>query len=121
MVCVIGPSVVLKSVNPAHAHAADRTPCEIPKIHDQVGGYTTHRAVDLLWFEYAGAKRLTFMILHGLELGLNFIAHRFIICRINNPLRLARSEEHTSDSSHPSISYAVFCLKKKKNNKSNKL
>src|SRR5207249_8071725 len=26
-----------------------------------------------------------------------------------------RSEEHTSDSSHVSISYAVFCLKKKKN------
>src|SRR5690348_17836662 len=24
-----------------------------------------------------------------------------------------RSEEHTSESSHPSISYAVFCLKKK--------
>src|SRR5438876_2625964 len=29
------------------------------------------------------------------------------------PLRI-RSEEHTSNSSHPSISYAVFCLKKKK-------
>src|SRR2546430_11146334 len=26
----------------------------------------------------------------------------------------ARSEEHTSDSSHSQISYAVFCLKKKK-------
>src|SRR5471032_3514415 len=26
----------------------------------------------------------------------------------------ARSEEHTSDSSHITISYAVFCLKKKK-------
>src|SRR3712207_7578084 len=26
----------------------------------------------------------------------------------------ARSEEHTSDSSHANISYAVFCLKKKK-------
>src|SRR5438094_4720624 len=25
-----------------------------------------------------------------------------------------RSEEHTSDSSHRTISYAVFCLKKKK-------
>src|SRR3712207_6885519 len=25
-----------------------------------------------------------------------------------------RSEEHTSDSSHANISYAVFCLKKKK-------
>src|SRR5258707_8778119 len=28
--------------------------------------------------------------------------------------RLNRSEEHTSDSSHANISYAVFCLKKKK-------
>src|SRR2546422_5036096 len=27
---------------------------------------------------------------------------------------LRRSEEHTSDSSHGYISYAVFCLKKKK-------
>src|SRR6202040_2421647 len=26
-----------------------------------------------------------------------------------------RSEEHTSELSHPSISYAVFCLKKKTN------
>src|SRR5690625_5306994 len=26
----------------------------------------------------------------------------------------ARSEEHTSESSHVAISYAVFCLKKKK-------
>src|SRR5690606_40810319 len=28
--------------------------------------------------------------------------------------RVWRSEEHTSDSSHVKISYAVFCLKKKK-------
>src|SRR5207248_10765145 len=27
-----------------------------------------------------------------------------------------RSEEHTSESSHRTISYAVFCLKKKKKN-----
>src|SRR3712207_8009303 len=27
---------------------------------------------------------------------------------------LARSEEHTSEPSHANISYAVFCLKKKK-------
>src|SRR5438309_9096484 len=31
--------------------------------------------------------------------------------------RTGRSEEHTSDSSHSSISYAVFCLKKKKKKK----
>src|SRR2546428_8625693 len=30
-------------------------------------------------------------------------------------LRVLRSEEHTSESSHDQISYAVFCLKKKKN------
>src|SRR5437764_11266781 len=29
--------------------------------------------------------------------------------------RIARSEEHTSELSHRCISYAVFCLKKKKN------
>src|SRR2546430_11556855 len=28
--------------------------------------------------------------------------------------RFVRSEEHTSESSHSQISYAVFCLKKKK-------
>src|SRR2546430_10345361 len=28
-----------------------------------------------------------------------------------------RSEEHTSEPSHSQISYAVFCLKKKKHNK----
>src|SRR5438132_6214217 len=31
--------------------------------------------------------------------------------------RTSRSEEHTSDSSHTVISYAVFCLKKKKTQK----
>src|SRR2546430_10349904 len=30
----------------------------------------------------------------------------------------ARSEEHTSDSSHSQISYAVFCLKEKKHSSS---
>src|SRR6266498_4872377 len=31
----------------------------------------------------------------------------------NREVAQARSEEHTSDSSHVRISYAVFCLKKK--------
>src|SRR5438874_3940181 len=31
-----------------------------------------------------------------------------------SPRGLLRSEEHTSESSHVEISYAVFCLKKKK-------
>src|SRR2546426_4511327 len=36
-------------------------------------------------------------------------------------LDLNRSEEHTSNSSHLVISYAVFCLKKKKNMHSRRL
>ena len=34
--------------------------------------------------------------------------------RVNGLHSQERSEEHTSDSSHITISYAVFCLKKKK-------
>src|SRR2546430_13680835 len=37
---------------------------------------------------------------------------RRLRCR---PCVADRSEEHTSDSSHSQISYAVFCLKNKKN------
>ena len=37
------------------------------------------------------------------------------IAHERRPSTVARSEEHTSDSSHVVISYAVFCLKKKKN------
>src|SRR3712207_7853085 len=51
---------------------------------------------------------------------------RAVLCRGGRPGRrrddllpypgcLPRSEEHTSESSHANISYAVFCLKKKKN------
>src|SRR5476649_3056398 len=36
---------------------------------------------------------------------------------IQSAVWFGRSEEHTSESSHTVISYAVFCLKKKKNNK----
>src|SRR3989440_2332133 len=36
---------------------------------------------------------------------------------IYQTVSLLRSEEHTSESSHDQISYAVFCLKKKKNKK----
>src|SRR5438874_8969766 len=58
---------------------------------------------------------------------LFLLANMALICRpadlfpalleypIYEPIMIAsRSEEHTSDSSHVEISYAVFCLKKKK-------
>src|SRR3712207_8063646 len=34
-------------------------------------------------------------------------------------MTMARSEEHTLNSSHANISYAVFCLKKKKTTRDN--
>src|SRR5687768_18017618 len=37
------------------------------------------------------------------------------LCFAAVDLRRSRSEEHTSELSHGYISYAVFCLKKKKN------
>src|SRR5438477_3202588 len=56
----------------------------------------------------------------GWDLGLDY-GHA-VRARMLQSFGLAflRSEEHTSESSHMSISYAVFCLKKKKINK-NKL
>src|SRR2546426_7419879 len=42
-------------------------------------------------------------------------AASFLSTSSDIPLSVSRSEEHTSDSSHLVISYAVFCLKKKKN------
>src|SRR5207245_8037536 len=41
-------------------------------------------------------------------------------CRTRRRPARVRSEEHTLNSSHGSISYAVFCLKKKKEKRSNK-
>src|SRR5438874_6514062 len=42
---------------------------------------------------------------------------RFKPCAAGSSIVAVRSEEHTSEPSHVEISYAVFCLKKKKNKK----
>src|SRR3546814_10362011 len=52
----------------------------------------------------------------------HFVADMLLRLLADTSRRLARSEEHTSElQSLMRISYAVFCLKKKKNNKNNKL
>src|SRR5207248_9825844 len=43
--------------------------------------------------------------------------HVLIIYEGSGTPMIARSEEHTLNSSHRTISYAVFCLKKKTKNK----
>src|SRR2546430_13337361 len=47
---------------------------------------------------------------------LTALMNRYVFNYSGAPLKGLRSEEHTSDSSHSQISYAVFCLKKNKNN-----
>src|SRR2546430_17402948 len=48
------------------------------------------------------------------------VAHKLVVVNRGQPAASGpaasqtRSEEHTSESSHSQISYAVFCLKKKK-------
>src|SRR2546430_12641090 len=46
----------------------------------------------------------------GLNMRVRFSFAAMVLCAANEK----RSEEHTSNSSHSQISYAVFCLKKKK-------
>src|SRR3712207_9118175 len=43
-----------------------------------------------------------------------FVSFRGLQTVANKGVRATRSEEHTSELSHANISYAVFCLKKKK-------
>src|SRR2546422_7858136 len=48
----------------------------------------------------------------------NIGAHaELVVARRARELHVPRSEEHTSELHHGYISYAVFCLKKKKKNK----
>ena len=49
--------------------------------------------------------------------GIKNIRTKSLGSRNKQNVVLARSEEHTSNSSHRCISYAVFCLKKKKKKK----
>src|SRR2546421_1818630 len=55
---------------------------------------------------------------HGLPVGVSFFGPAYSEPRlIGFAYAFERSEEHTLNSSHDQISYAVFCLKKKKKSK----
>src|SRR3546814_2258185 len=74
------------------------------------------------------------LVIQFMHIGYAFIvcvSHNDTFCRANSGTKstvhalghvnIERSEEHTSElQSLMRISYAVFCLKKKKNNKNNK-
>src|SRR3712207_7238719 len=65
----------------------------------------------------SGGRRRAAHIARPLDLGPGVVEHPFQVRLDEGPGAhvLRRSEEHTLNSSHANISYAVFCLKKKKN------
>ena len=72
-------------------------------------------SIDLICMDTQGA---TLKILQGMGEFLKKAKYIVTECEKNRLYEEERSEEHTSElQSHSFISYAVFCLKKKKNNK----
>ena len=84
-----------------------------PKLWDTKGGRVTGRSTAALEANRMLDKMRVRINRHYQEIMErdNFVTAE----KVKNAfLGLERSEEHTSESSHVSISYAVFCLKKKK-------
>src|SRR5450755_1808585 len=82
-------------------------------------------AVDPRLLRYARATRpfLVALIVLGVLTALLIIAQAWLLADVIARAfggGQGRSEEHTSELQHPSISYAVFCLKKKKKKKKQK-
>ena len=76
-------------------------------ITDKVFVHDGHVVIVPSWPLQAGAVVMTLSIEDKMNEVGKFLFHQ-------NEIQQARSEEHTSNSSHITISYAVFCLKKKK-------
>src|SRR5690242_9452856 len=110
--------IVLGILVPSYALAAD----PIGEIKNASGAVDVTRTGAA---HHAGAGDKVFqddVISTGADgtVGITFADNSLISLGPNSELKLdqfqfnpARSEEHTSNSSHMSISYAVFCLKKK--------
>src|SRR3546814_9730215 len=85
-----------------HLHVAELELCDLP-------ARLAHADDVLEWFEAAWNRR------HAIELHAEQIA-----IERDEAVHVGRSEEHTSElQSLMRISYAVFCLKKKKNTRTN--
>src|SRR5207245_4217453 len=81
--------------------------------HHYTHSFPTRRSSDLLGRE--PAQEIEGLLPAPPERAHRMLGVRAEILALVGP---PRSEEHTSNSSHGSISYAVFCLKKKKQTES---
>src|SRR2546422_5088631 len=105
---------------PRSSRTAAASPCrrgQVPHRHEHAEGEDQHQnphahqqdRLDLGGeaFDFDGDLALV----HVGDLGHQLVDFSRLLADRDH---LQRSEEHTSDSSHGYISYAVFCLKKKK-------
>src|SRR5476651_2885238 len=76
----------------------------------------------LFFFNDTATTEIYTLSLHD-ALPISFAASRFsssmLLSGLMRKVLPSRSEEHTSEPSHANISYAAFCLKKKKQQKNN--
>src|SRR5258707_3255877 len=80
--------------------------------------FRSHRLHGELLLQQAGSDATTSSAAEVAEVCFR---QALAVARDQQARSLERSEEHTSDSSHANISYAVFCLKKKTNRCRNEL
>src|SRR5688500_19417235 len=77
-------------------------PSYLHRPHRDLHSFPTRRSSDLRYLSFANSSII----------GINFVS--LLACfTFLQLLQNLRSEEHTSELHHVSISYAVFCLKKK--------
>ena len=53
----VGSRIVLFHVNATVTHAANRTPAQVPEMHDEVGWNVAHRTIDLLRLKHPRSER----------------------------------------------------------------
>src|SRR5690625_5693900 len=69
----------------------------------------------LVWDGRTSKPSSSKALVHQVRVAITWSRQRLKYSRSSNAAQATtRSEEHTSNSSHVAISYAVFCLKKKK-------
>src|SRR5690349_2380648 len=102
-------------VPPKKPIATEPIPTDNPNVEiDRATNRPKFVAGNQLWKLAKGGRRA--IITDAAELWQKAVNY-FEWCDANPQNKVERSEEHTSELHHVEISYAVFCLKKKKKNK----
>ena len=79
MIAANGTRVVFLNINIGITDSTNRAPIQSAEMHNQIRGNIANGVVDLLWSKNKGVKRLTLIVLHSLELGLDLVLEHVIL------------------------------------------